>query len=171
MQTLGIENKNFQHYQCSLVLWEELTGRIQMKVQMKIQIHTQIQIQADEKSWRWPQSGNELNEPAGEQWRPLGADLATGFASTIARIKIHKQIQNTFEKKYLSKYTNKWKLENVSKSTYAEHTNKYRKILQRSVENIKKQKEQNHTKLHIHQNTKKWQTSKQNTKLKNNCNY
>ena len=73
-----------------------------MKVQMKIQIQTQIQIQADEKSWRWPQSGNELNEPAGEQWRPLGADLATGFASTIARIKIHKQIQ--------SKYTNKYKI-------------------------------------------------------------
>ena len=69
-----------------------------MKVQIKIQIQTQIQIQADEKSWRWPQSGNELNEPAGEQWRPLGADLATGFASTIARIKIHKQIQNNFAK-------------------------------------------------------------------------
>ena len=69
-----------------------------MKVQIKIQIQTQIQIQADEKSWRWPQSGNELNEPAGEQWRPLGADLATGFASTIARIIIHKQIQNTFAK-------------------------------------------------------------------------
>ena len=69
-----------------------------MKVQIKIQIQTQIQIQADEKSWRWPQSGNELNEPAGEQWRPLGADLATGFASTIARIKIHKQIQNNLRR-------------------------------------------------------------------------
>ena len=96
-----------------------------MKVQIKIQMQTQVQIQADEKSWRWPQSGNELNEPAGEQWRPLGADLATGFASTIARIKIHKQIQNNFAKnmfqntqtntkyfceEYVSKYANKYKI-------------------------------------------------------------
>ena len=81
-----------------------------MKVQIEIQIQTQIQIQADEKSWRWPQSGNELNEPAGEQWRPLGADLATGFASTIARIKYtNKYNQNTrtntkyFCEEYVSK--------------------------------------------------------------------
>ena len=117
MQTLGIENENFQDYQCSLVLLEELTGRIQMKVQIKIQIQTQIQIQADEKSWRWPQSGNELNEPAGEQWRPLGADLATGFASTIARIKYtnkynHNTQTNTkyFCEEYVSKYANKYKI-------------------------------------------------------------
>ena len=94
-----------------------------MKVQMKIQIQTQIQIQADEKSWRWPQSGNELNEPAGEQWRPLGADLATGFASTIARIKIHKQIQNNFAKNmFQNTQTN---TNTFVKKIHIKNTNKY----------------------------------------------
>ena len=119
-----------------------------MKVQMKIQIQTQIQIQADEKSWRWPQSGNELNEPAGEQWRPLGADLATGFASTIARIKIHKQIQNTFVKKIRIK---------IHKQIQSKYKNKYKILLRRICFKIRKQIQNTFAKkirIKIHQQIK-----------------
>ena len=77
--------------------------------------NTNTNTNTDEKSWRWPQSGNELNEPAGEQWRPLGADLATGFASTIARIKIHKQIQNNCVK-------NMFKNTQTNTNTFAKNT-------------------------------------------------
>ena len=133
-----------------------------MKVQIKIQIQTQIQIQADEKSWRWPQSGNELNEPAGEQWRPLGADLATGFASTIARIKIHKQIQNNFAKNMFQNTqtnTNTYAKNTIKihKQIQSKYTNKYKILLRRICFKIRKQIQKTFAKkirIKIHQQIK-----------------